>query len=285
VRKIEKRPRIGAHLSIGQGLDKTADEAIAKGVETLPIFLRNPRGRSARKLSEYEIDYFTKKLLENDIYPLIVHIPYICNPASVKEDLYDFACETVKHDLERCSLVKADYLVLHPGSYTTSTSDAGIERIADLLNRVLDEYTGDTMILLETMSGQGTEIGRNFDELGSIVQKINRSDKVGICFDTCHLFAAGYDCKSSEGLNELLEQANQSFGWDRIKVLHANDSRTELGSHRDRHAHIGEGFIGTEGFERLVKSSFFQDIPFILETAEDKLKEDIEILKKMRRNY
>ncbi len=279
---IVKRPRIGAHLSIGRGLDKTADEAVERGIETLQIFLRNPRGRGARKFISKEIDYFIKKLAESDITPLAVHIPYICNPAAVKEELYQFALETIRHDLERCSSVRGDFLVLHPGSYTTSSMDIGIERAAELLNQVLDEYTGETMILLETMAGQGTEIGSQFQQLLAIMNRITRQDKIGICLDTCHLWAAGYDCSSDEGIDEILLLADGSFGFDKIKLIHANDSNSPLASHKDRHAHIGEGFIGLEGFQKLIQKESLQDIPFIVETPAEKLQEDIDSLKRLR---
>ncbi|KUG04640.1 endonuclease iv [hydrocarbon metagenome] len=282
MRKIEKRPRIGAHLSIGRGLDKTADEAVDRGLETLQIFLRNPRGRGARQFSTRETDHFIEKLGDNNITPLAVHIPYICNPAAVKEDLYQFAWETIQHDLQRCSLVRADFLVLHPGSFTTSSLEAGIERTAALLKRVLSEYQGDTMILLETMAGQGTEIGSNFDELFSILELVDRYDKMGICLDTCHLLAAGYDCSSDRGIDHILEQAAGSFGIDKIRLIHANDSNTPLASRKDRHSHIGQGFIGSEGFARMMQNQLLRGIPFIVETPEEGLQEDIDNLKKLR---
>ncbi len=282
MRRIEKRPRIGAHLSIGRGLDKTADEAVERGLETLQIFLRNPRGRGARKFSTKEVDYFTGKLTDNNITPLVVHIPYICNPAAVKEELYQFAWETIQHDLQRCSLVKADFLVLHPGSFTTSSLEVGITRTAALLNRVLEDYQDDTRILLETMAGQGTEIGSKFEELLSILELVNRPDKVGICLDTCHLLAAGYDCSSAAGIEHMLEQAAGSFGIDKIQLIHANDSNSPLASGKDRHSHIGQGFIGLEGFNRLIQNQLLREIPFIVETPVEGLQEDIDNLKTLR---
>jgi len=278
------KPRIGAHLPIGKGLKHTIDEAVNIGAEALQIFLRNPRGRGARELSGEEIDYFITKKEEYNINPVVVHIPYICNPAAAKEDIYAFALEVVEHDLVRCDQVQADYLVLHPGSYTTSTPEQGIERVASLLNRVLEKYTGNTMILLETMAGQGTELGRDFEELYHIIQKVEHREKVGICFDTCHTFAAGYSWSTDEKMQNLLEAMDNLFGREKVRVIHVNDSEKEQGMHRDRHAHIGQGMIGMDGFLKLLQNDFFMKIPFILETPFEGVANDINILKELRSN-
>ncbi len=275
-------PRIGAHLPIGQGLKHTADLAVELELECLQIFLRNPRGRGAKKLSPEEIDYFRQVTSEHNINPITVHIPYIANPASHKEDLYSFALETIEHDLKRCELIGADFLVLHPGSYTTSTPEEGIVRIADLLNRLLDTYTGETIILLETMAGQGTEIGSTFDELNRILQSVENKDKIGICYDTCHTYAAGYDCTSQLGIDNIMKELAHTIGQDKIRVVHANDSSKELGAKRDRHAHIGEGFIGESGFKNLLTHDFWRNLPFILETPVEEVAKDVSTLKRLR---
>ncbi|QGT99949.1 Endonuclease IV [Candidatus Syntrophocurvum alkaliphilum] len=275
-------PRIGAHLPISKGLKSTSDEAVKKGLESLQIFLRNPRGRGARNLTDDEINYFKRITKDYNISPIVVHIPYICNPASVKNDIYSFAYEVVLEDLKRCSLVGADYLVLHPGSHTTSTLDQGIERVIDLLNRVIDQHNGKTQILLELMSGQGTEVGKNFAELNQIINGITKSEKVGVCYDTCHAFAAGYECRTTDDIDELLNIINITVGTEKIKVVHANDSAKELGSHRDRHTMIGEGFIGIQGFKALMHNKFFKNLPFILETPIDTIDTDINTLKSIK---
>lgn len=275
-------PRVGAHLSISKGLNYTADEAVSLGLECMQMFLRNPRGRGARNLSVEEIDYFIKKTREYDIKPITVHIPYIVNPASYKDDLYELALETIKHDLERCDLIGADYLVLHPGAYTTSTIEEGIVRISNLLNNVLENYTGETIILLETMAGQGTEIGSSFAELNKILQSIGNKDKIGICYDTCHTYAAGYDCTTEVGINNIIQEIEATFGLDKIYVIHANDSSKELGSKKDRHAHIGEGFIGEAGFRNLLTHDYWRNLPFILETPAAGIAGDMEVLKRLR---
>lgn len=277
-------PRVGAHLPIGKGLNHTADLAVEMGLECLQIFLRNPRGRGARKLSNEEIDYFRRVTGDHNIKPITVHIPYIANPASNRDDLYDFALETIQHDLSRCDLIGADFLVLHPGSYTTCTLDEGIRRVTDLLNKVLDAYTGKTMILLETMSGQGSEIGSSFGELNRILQNVANKDKIGVCYDTCHTFASGYDLTSQIGINNILKEIDTTFGREKICIVHANDSSRELGTKRDRHAHIGEGFIGETGFKNLLTHDFWGKLPFILETPFEGVAEDVQTLKRLRAN-
>lgn len=279
---INGTPRIGAHLPVGKGLQFTADQAAALGLEALQIFIRNPRGRGARQYSQDELKKFNSILQDNDIGPVVVHIPYICNPAAAKDDLYEYACEVVAQDLERCRLVNAKFLVLHPGSYTTSSAEEGIERIAALINRVLHEYEGDTCLLLETMAGQGTEIGKNWEELSLILQQVTCEDRIGICYDTCHTYAAGYDCTNAEGIARVLTEIDNTIGLNQVKLVHANDSAKGLGSHRDRHEHIGQGMIGNTGFRLLMANSFFQSIPFILETPVEAISQDIELLKQIR---
>jgi deoxyribonuclease-4 len=274
--------RIGAHLSVGKGLEATAEQAVALGLESVQIFIRNPRGRGARQYSEEELSSFQQILRDNDIGPVVVHIPYICNPAAAKDDLYEYAYQVVAEDLQRCSLVKAEFLVLHPGSYTTSSLEQGVERIAGLLNRVLDQYDGQTCLLLETMAGQGTEIGKNFEEIDQILQQINNKDKIGVCFDTCHTYAAGYDCTTRDGIEEIKTKMDNTFGCHMVKIVHANDSSKELGSRRDRHAHIGEGLIGESGFRNLMHDELFATLPFILETPFEGIAKDVARLKNLR---
>lgn len=275
-------PVIGAHLPISKGLKATADDAVLKGVEAVQIFLRNPRGRGARNFTEDEVIYFRDKMREYNIGPLVVHIPYICNPASVKEDLYLFARQVIEEDLSRCDMVGADYLVLHPGAYTGSTLEAGINRVAHLLDQVLYNYRGNTMILLETMAGQGTEIGKSFAELKAIIDHMEMGHKVGICYDTCHTYAAGYDCTTEEGIISILKEIDEVLGRERLRLVHANDSMKGLGEKRDRHAHIGEGFIGEKGFSLLLKDEFFKRLPFILETPYEGVADDLNKLKNLR---
>lgn len=273
---------IGAHLGIGAGLKRTADEAVAMKLECLQIFLRNPRGSKARQLGENELSYFKATLAAHHISPLAVHVSYVCNPAAADLSLYQLARSIVTEDLARCHQVGADYLVLHPGSYTSSSAPEGLMRVADLLNHVLEDAPGTVQVLLETMSGQGTELGRDFNELHEILLMIECSERVGICYDTCHTYAAGYDCSSKPDLEIILQQIDRSFGRERLKLVHANDCQSALGSRRDRHAHIGLGSIGRAGFAELMSHPFWGRLPMIVETPLEGLEQDIEILKQLR---
>lgn len=275
-------PKIGAHLPIGKGLEKTADEAVRLGLEALQIFVRNPRGSGARQWSGREVDYFRQTLQNYHISPLVVHIPYTVNPASVRDDLYEFARHTVAEDLKRCQLLGADYLVLHPGSYAGSSPEQGIERVSSLLNQVLEADAGSTLVLLETMAGQGSELGRDLAELRQIITGIKLKERMGICFDTCHTFAAGYQWQEPQGTAALLKSLDDSLGRDVVKLIHANDSEKEAGSRKDRHAPIGQGEIGLDGFRALMQEPFFKSRAFILETPFEGLAHDVETIKKLR---
>lgn len=275
-------PRIGAHLSVGKGLVKTAAQAKELGVEALQIFVRNPRGAAARQLGDDEIQKFKQAMLDLNIDPVVVHIPYISNPASVKPDLYALAGRIISEDLQRCDLIGARYLVLHPGSSNGSTLEASLLRLAKLLEQVLDDYQGPAQILLETMAGQGSEIGKSFEELKVVFDHCSRADQLGICFDTCHTFAAGYELKTLEGIDNMASGLTGLLGKDIIKVVHINDSQGQRGSHRDRHAPVGHGELGEDTLKQLLHHPLFNKLPFVLETPVETIANDIEILKKMR---
>ncbi len=275
-------PAIGAHLGIGKGLKHTAGQAIEMQLECMQFFLRNPRGSKARQLKDSELSYFKSKLAAHSIGPLVVHVSYICNPAAADPHLYDLAGAIVAEDLQRCAQIGADYLVLHPGSFTSSSAPQAITRVAQLLNQVLKRDSSLVTVLLETMSGQGTEVGRDFTELHEIMEMVELKDRIGICYDTCHTYAAGYDCSNRAGLEQILHDIDCSFGRERIKLLHANDCQTALGSHRDRHAHVGQGFIGLDGFAELLSHPFWGKLPIIVETPLEGQQEDIIELKRLR---
>lgn len=275
-------PRIGAHLPVGKGLIKAAAQAKELELETLQIFLRNPRGSAARKLGEEEVQIFKSELNNANIHPIVVHIPYISNPASVKPDLYALAGRIISEDLSRCDLIGARYLVLHPGSSTGSNPRDSLLRLAHLLEVVLDGYEGEAQLLLETMSGQGSEIGRTFEELKIVFDNCRRADKLGICFDTCHTLAAGYNLKTADGIQSVIGEVTNLFNKDIIKVVHVNDSQGALGSHRDRHAPIGQGQLGQEALQLILKQPIFDNVPFILETPLESMPADVEIIKMLR---
>ncbi|ADI01698.1 MAG TPA: deoxyribonuclease IV [Syntrophothermus lipocalidus] len=279
---MEHFPRVGAHLPVAKGLKHTVDEAQAMGLEALQIFLRNPRGMKARELTEEEIEYFIENTKKADISPVVVHIPYICNPAAAKEEIYELAYRVIAEDLARCDLIKADYLVLHPGAYTVSSPGQATARLVALLHRVLTDYEGNTRILVETMSGQGTEIGRNLEEMAKILEELGRPPQVGVCLDTCHLYGAGYDIVDPGGLERTLREMDELVGTDKVRLVHANDSAGGLGSKKDRHAHIGQGNIGENGFALLCHHPLLRQLPFILETEYSGIARDVETLKRIR---
>lgn len=254
---------IGAHMSIGKGFAAAVEQAHRIGGNTLQFFTRNPRGTSAKALKEKEIQQVKEKRAQYEFGPLVAHAPYILNLASPKDDLWELAIRVIKEDLIRMSLIGAEYMVLHPGSHVGKGSAFGVERIAAGLNRVLEEESS-TMILLETMAGSGTEVGKTFEEIMAIMQGVEKKERLGVCLDTCHLFGAGYDVK--DNLDEVLQQFEEVIGLDKLKVVHLNDSLQPLGSHKDRHANIGEGLIGAEALKRVVRHPKLKALPFVLET-------------------
>lgn len=249
-------------------------------VETFQVFLRNPRGSGFRVWKSREVQQFKETLGKHSIAPVVAHIPYIVNPASNRDDLYELAQRVITEDLERCDIIDVAYLVLHPGSRGDSTTEEAIERLINLLNHTLEGYDGKAMMLIETMSGMGKEICSNFDEMRMLWQGVKNKDRLGICFDTCHLLAAGYDMVTSDGISRVLEELDHKVGVRHIKVVHANDSQREIGSHIDRHASIGTGHIGIEGFTNLMKNPILRELPFIIETPT--VKEDVQILRNIR---
>lgn len=272
-------PLIGAHLPTGKGLAKTAYEAARLGLQCFQIFVRNPRGSAMRKLSAQEIEDFKSIIREAGIDPVVAHVPYISNPASVKPDLYELAERIIKEDLERCDMLGIRYLVLHPGSATGSSLLPSMERLAKLLNRVLLGYQGTTQLVIETMAGQGSEIGSRFEELKWIWDAASVTQETAICLDTCHVYAAGYDIK--EDLEGVIDSLESVFGVNAVKLVHVNDSTYGLGARRDRHAPIGEGVLGEKTMARLMTHPYFNELPFILETPLETLENDISTLRRL----
>lgn len=274
----EKSPRLGAHLPTGKGLVATAETAADWGLDALQLFLRNPRGARSRIWKESEVEGFRRIIAQAGIDPVVAHVSYVVNPASSKEELYELACNIVKDDLARCEVIGAAYLVMHPGSKGEQKTEQALQRVASLLNRVFEGYKGRTMILLETMAGMGKEIGVSPEELAYIIERVERKEMVGVCLDTCHLWGAGYDVVTLSGLAGFLDEAERWVGRERIRLVHANDSQKEKGSRIDRHAPIGSGLIGKEGFKMLMSNSFLARLPFILETPPEGLRRDFEEL-------
>ncbi len=257
----------GAHMSASGGCDLAITRAEAFGMSSCQLFSKNERQWRAKPLDPDVIDRFRKERERTGIHKLVVHDSYLINLASPKEDILSKSLDAFKDELERCQLLGIPYLVTHPGAHTGSGVEAGIHQVATSLNRIHDALPdNETMTLLETTAGQGTTLGRSFAELAAIIEQVEDKARVGVCLDTCHVFAAGYDYRDRDGYEAMIAQFDEVLGLDRLKVVHLNDSKFPLASNKDRHEHIGEGEIGPEGFRWLVNDSRLDGIPGILET-------------------
>lgn len=259
--------RIGAFLSIAKGVDKVVPLAREIGANTFQFFTRNPRGGAARTIDQAEIDRWLKVRDQAGIAQVCGHLPYTVNLATEKENLVDFAVMVVADDLKRMSALEIDYLVMHPGS-TPGNREEALGRIVRVLDQALEHYSGDTWLLLETMAMQGNEMG-SIEELASIWRQLGEPERVGVCLDSCHLFAAGYDFTRRSEVERLVDDLDKHLGLERVQVLHLNDSKFPAGSHRDRHAGIGEGEIGRAGLANLLGHPFIRTLPWQLETPVD----------------
>lgn len=272
---------LGCHQSFTDGFYQMGLDALSIEANTIQFFLRNPRGSKAKDIDPKDLDSFLQLVEDYNFGPLLVHAPYTLNPASQKEYVREFAEEVFRDDLERMDLFPGNFYNFHPGNHVGQGVEKGIDLIADLLNRILKkEYR--TTLLLETMAGKGTEIGRNFEELARILEKVERSDKMGVCLDTCHIFDGGYSLE--EDLDQVLEEFDHIVGLDRLYAIHLNDSKNERGSRKDRHATIGNGYIGLEGITNIINHPKIAHIPFYLETPTDLAGhgEEIQLLRSLR---
>ena len=257
---------IGNHTSSSKGYLAMGKQTLANGGNTFAFFTRNPRGGRAKDINLQDVQEFLQLAQENHFGKIVAHAPYTMNCAGAKENLRDFARETMADDLKRLELTPGNYYNFHPGNHVGQGAETGIARIAEILNEVLTEEHSTT-VLLETMSGKGSEIGRNFDELRQIIDRVERKDKLGVCLDTCHVWDGGYDIVNN--LDGVFTEFDSVIGLDRLKAIHLNDSMNGLGSHKDRHAKIGEGEIGLEALVRVIRHPATKGIPFILETPND----------------
>ncbi|EEG76112.1 deoxyribonuclease IV [Dethiobacter alkaliphilus] len=257
--------RLGSHLSVSKGFHKAAEAAASIGANTFQFFTRNPRGGSARTISPQEVEKWQEARKKYDIYPIMGHLPYTVNMASPAERAYNFAKMVVADDLERMDAVGAEYLVIHPGSHAGSGREAGLERIVACLEESFLPYDGETSLLLETMAGQGSEIGTLAD-IAEIMEKLSWPDGMGVCLDSCHLTGAGYDFLQKEEVDRLVTDVKKTVGLSRVRAMHLNDSKFPPGTHKDRHERIGAGYLGKEGLLNLITHPAFKDLPMALET-------------------
>ena len=257
---------IGNHLSSAKGYEAMGKQAVRLGGETFAFFTRNPRGGKAKEIKPEDVEKFLEIAKEQHFGKIVAHAPYTMNACAAKEDIRELAHTMFTDDLKRMEYTPGNYYNFHPGSHVGQGTETGITLIAELLNQVLyPEQT--TTVLLETMAGKGSEVGRNFEELQAIIERVDLKEKIGVCLDTCHVWDAGYDIV--EHLDEVLKEFDRIIGLERLKAIHLNDSMNPLGSHKDRHARLGEGQIGSEALQRIICHEKLQGLPFILETPND----------------
>ena len=257
---------IGCHLSAAKGYLAMGKEAVKLGANVFQFFTRNPRGGSVKALDLEDIEKYNAFHAEHRFGTLLAHAPYTMNPCAAKEDLRTFARNTMKEDLARLELLPDVMFNFHPGSHVKQGVEIGIPLIADALNDILSAG-GKTLVLLETMAGKGSEVGRSFEELRAILDRVEQKERMGVCLDTCHVWDGGYDIVND--FDGVLEEFDRIIGLEKLKAIHLNDSLNDLGSHKDRHARIGEGRIGLEALVRVIRYPRLEGIPFILETPND----------------
>lgn len=272
---------IGTHLSIGKGYPNLVKDALSINSNTFQIFLGNPRNRRNQKINENQLIELNQLLKQHQFAPVLIHSPYIMNPCSPKSEVIELSLEIFKEDLRLMEFIPHNYYNLHPGSRLKTPLEPATRQIADFLNQVLTPEQS-TIVLLETMSGKGSEVGRNFDELKLILDQVQLQDKVGICFDLCHLFDSGYDVK--EHFHEVLKEFDEKIGLHKCKAFHINDSKNELGSHRDRHACMNEGNIGLDVIRQILSHPYCSQLPLILETPTDLIghKKEVQLIQSLK---
>ena len=262
--------RLGSHLSVSKGFDQAAETAHQIGANTFQFFTRNPRGGAARTIEAQEIVKWREAKAKYDIAPIVGHLPYTVNMAAHVEKSYAFAKMVVADDLSRMDKVGAEYLVMHPGSHAGSGRETGIARIVACLQESFLPFTGETMLLLETMAGQGSEIG-TLDDIREIMAQLDYPKRLGTCIDTCHLIGAGYDFLQKDQVDRLVDDLDSTMGLERVRAIHLNDSKFPPGTHKDRHERIGKGYLGKEGLLNIITHPAFIHLPMLLETPVDEV--------------
>lgn len=258
--------KIGCHISSAGGYAAMGRTALELNANTFAFFTRNPRGGRAKALDLADVAQYNQLAAEHGIAAVVAHAPYTLNACAADAGLRTFARETMADDFKRMELTPGNYYNFHPGNHVKQGVEAGITMIAELLNAILTpEQT--TIVLLETMSGKGTEIGRTFEELRAIIDRVELNDKLGVCFDTCHVWDGGYDIVHD--LDGVLAEFDRTLGLNRLRAVHLNDSMNPLGAHKDRHAKIGQGNLGLDTMVRVINHPSLRELPFVLETPND----------------
>ncbi len=276
--------RLGVHVSIAGHIYEAADRAAQLGCNTLQIFSRNPRGWETTELDPEDAEEFKKRCRDNRISPVVVHIPYLINLCSPEDGLWKKSLDAYIEDIKRADMLGADYFVTHLGSPKGNGVEYGIARFSKGMNEAIARAKPKLMILLENTAGSGDSLGSKFEHLKAIMDNVKR--RLGVCLDTAHAFEAGYNDSSEAGLNSMMKEIDEIIGAEKIKVVHFNDSKSDLDSHYDRHWHIGKGNIGAQGMKRIITHPKLKDCAFILETPKEADKDDkmnLAAVKKMRK--
>jgi deoxyribonuclease IV len=275
--------KIGLHCSVRQGFAAAVRQAASLGCDAVQIFPFNPRGWRTRVYTPEDFAALKRECEKTGISPLIVHANYIPNLCSSRESIFQRSLEALKADIQRCEEMAADYLVVHLGAYSPEAGpEEGLKRAADALNQGLREHPGSVRVLIENVGGGQRRLGGRFEEIAALLGRVEHGDRLGVCFDTCHALAAGYDLHSKKGIQSTLEEFDRTIGLPRIHVIHVNDSRSPRGSHMDHHEHLGAGHIGPEGFRYFLNHPALAHCALILETPRDRPGADLENLVRLR---
>jgi len=273
--------KLGLHLSIAGAIDNAVDRAVERGCNTLQMFSRNPRGWNSKKLDLPEVESFKMKAREHEIWPIFIHTPYLVNLASPKNEIYHNSSQVLKDELLRAAQLRVPFVVTHLGSHLGHGKKKGLNRIVNAINDALFTVENDVVLLLENTAGTKNSMGSSFEDIKNIVSKVDDKALIGVCFDTCHAFATGYDLVSRGAVEHTIQRFDEVLGLEHVKLVHLNDSKGSLGSRVDRHEHIGLGKIGDRGFRNILTSRLGK-LPLILETPIDSTRSDIQNLRKVR---
>jgi deoxyribonuclease-4 len=274
--------RVGVHVSIAGSIDKAVDRAQEKGCDTFQIFSRNPRGWKIKPLSDKEAGRFVEKREKSGIYPPVDHMPYLPNLAAPTGEVYDKSIAALTAELHRCGELQIPYLVTHLGSHRGSGEEEGLQQIVSAINTAFSEVENSVMLLLENTAHTKNSMGGTFEHIRRIIDQIEQKDRIGICFDTCHAFVAGYELRTEASLEKTLQHFDDVLGLKQLTLIHLNDAKAGLGSKLDRHEHIGLGYIGEEGFRVILHDKRIMKLPMILETPVDDRRGDVDNLQKVR---
>ena len=273
--KKKQKLLIGAHMSIAGGMEKSVERGLAVGCTTMQIFTKSNRQWGAKVLTQQDCDTFKHAVKESGIAPVVVHATYLINIGSPKKETVEKSVDAIVKELERCHKLGIPYLVLHPGAHLKTDEDACLTRIANNLDAAFSRAKSNTMILLETMAGQGSTVCYLFEHIAAIIKRSKNTRRIGVCFDTCHVFVAGYDFTTKKTYEVMWQKFDDVIGLHKLKAIHVNDSKKGLGARVDRHEDIGKGAIGLTAFELLFNDPRFFAVPKILETPKEELSDDL----------